>query len=140
MEDRGSFAKNLQRTPRERGSEEVAGTLADKEELQQTRRSSSKDWRTPEKTGELRGRLRSSGEVWEAPGTKNFKGEHREGIAKAMQRRDNCRETGRAVEKLASLSRTEGTSAAIIPTTVNSKGGGLVVCSFLPKHKNPNPL
>ena len=133
--DRGSFAKNLQRTPRERGSEGVAATPADKEELRQTRRSSGKDWRTLEKTGELWrrlgnsaedceapqksgklcGSLGSSAEVWEAPGTKNFKGEHRKGIAKASRRRDNCRETGRAVGKLASLSRTEGTSVVDFP-------------------------
>ena len=34
----------------------------------------------------------------------------KESIAKASQRRDDCRETGRAVGKLASLSRTESTS------------------------------
>ena len=110
MEDRGSLAKNLQRTPRERGSEEVAGTPADKEELRQRLENSREDWGTPGKTAKLRGSLGSSSDSREAPATKNFKGEHREGIAKASRRRDNCRETGRAVGKLASLSRTEGTS------------------------------
>ena len=102
--------KNLRRTLRERGSEEVAATPADKEELRQRLENSGEDWRTLEKTAKLRGSLGSSSDSREASGTKNFKGEHREGIAKATQRRDNCRETGRTVGKLASLPRTEGTS------------------------------
>ena len=103
--------KNLRRTLRERGSEGVAGTLADKEELQQRLENSGEDCGTPGKTVKLCGSLGSSSDSREAPGTKNLKGEHREGIVKATQRRENCRETGRAVGKLASLSRTEGTSA-----------------------------
>ena len=82
----------------------------DKEELRQRLENPGEDWGTLEKTGELRGRLRSSSDSREAPGTKNSKGEHREGIVKSARRRDSCRETGRAVGKLASLSRTEGTS------------------------------
>ena len=61
----------------------------------------------------LRGSLGSSAEVWEAPATVGkLQGQRtsRESITKATRRRDNCRETGRAVGKLASLSRTEGTS------------------------------
>ena len=68
-EDRGTFAKNLRRTPRERGSKEVAGTPADKEEFRQRLENSREDWGTPGKTGELQGRLQSSAEVWEAPAT-----------------------------------------------------------------------
>ena len=102
--------KNLRRTPRERGSEEVAATPADKEELRRRLENSGEDWGTPRKTAKLRGSLGSSSDSREAPATENFKGEHREGIAKATRRRDNCRETGKAVGKLVSLSRTEGTS------------------------------
>ena len=59
--------KNLQRTPRERGSEEVAATPADKEELRQRLENSGEDWGTPRKTGELRGRLGNSAEDWGTP-------------------------------------------------------------------------
>ena len=82
-----------------------------KEELWQKLENSREDWGTPGKTVKLCRSLGSSSNSREAPGTKNFKGEHRKGIAKATRRRDNCRETGRAVGKLAGLSRTEGTSA-----------------------------
>ena len=58
-EDRGSLMKDLRRTPRERGSEEVAGTPADKEELRQRLENSREDWGTPWKTAE----------VWEALAT-----------------------------------------------------------------------
>ena len=77
--------KNLQRTPRERGSKEVAGTPADKEEPQQRLENSGEDWGTPRKTVKLRGSLGSSSDSREAPGAKNFKGEHREGNTKKGQ-------------------------------------------------------
>ena len=64
--DRGSFAKNLRRTPRERGSEGVAATPADKEELRQRLENSGEDWGTPWKTAKLHRSLGSSTEVWEA--------------------------------------------------------------------------
>ena len=52
-EDRGSFTKNLRRTPRERGSKEVAGTPADKEELWQRLENSGEDCEAPRKSGKL---------------------------------------------------------------------------------------
>ena len=60
LEDRRSLMKNLRRTLRERGSEEVAGTLVDKEELQQRLENSGEDWGTLGKTGKLCGSLGSS--------------------------------------------------------------------------------
>ena len=78
--------KNLQRTPREKGSKEVAGTPADKEELRQRLENSREDWGTLGKTAKLRGSLGSSSDSREAPAIKISKGEHREGITKASQR------------------------------------------------------
>ena len=60
LEDRGSLTKNLQRTPRERGSKEVAGTPADKEELWQRLENSGEDRGTLGKTGKLHRSLGSS--------------------------------------------------------------------------------
>ena len=82
----------------------------DKEELRQRLENSGEDWGTPRKTAKLQGQRTS-----------------RESIAKASRRRDNCRETGRAVGKLASLSRTEGTSTCtkgcVAVRDVITKGG-----------------